>query len=431
MSKKTVSDKKPSLLPSLADARHRTVAKSNELIQKSRFSLTRLQNNMITYVISKVQPNDPPGKEYIVDLNEFYRLMRYRTTSYTAIKDLLREIASLRWWKDAEREGEDDILMAWFDIVHANEKSSSVTISFHRDVQPYITQLIEQRKNNGIYFTSYELQTPFLMRHYASQRLYELLLSYQYNNASWVFELGTGSAHDLHLRLSVKKDKKGRIVVPDGWRNYAIFERDVLKPAQEDINRYSDLTISYTPYKYDLSGKKYRRYTSIEFHMAKKSEAEQKQTESMIDQEYRKAQAYRYEQMSLFPEEKNITMQEVRSVEDDALETSHYPILAAEYPELNGMQIDSLAKLAFKMLVPGLLPLSRRELWLADYVGYYSDKIKATLSDTRTTLYRRLVDSIIKDYDGVALQIANRHAEEAEAEEKSQKEETIPPAADA
>ena len=44
-------------------------------------------------------------------------------------------------------------------------------------------------------------------------------------------------------------------------------------------------------------------------------------------------------------------------------------------------------------------------MWAIDFISYYYDKIRATEDDTRTTPYRRLLDSVIKDYDGFAEQL--------------------------
>ena len=46
-----------------------------------------------------------------------------------------------------------------------------------------------------------------------------------------------------------------------------------------------------------------------------------------------------------------------------------------------------------------------KEMWAIDFISYYYDKIKATEDDTRTTPYRRLLDCVVKDYDGYAEQL--------------------------
>ena len=48
----------------LKEARNRLVAKDNRLIQNSRYALDTNENKAVLYLISKIQPEDEPGKLY-------------------------------------------------------------------------------------------------------------------------------------------------------------------------------------------------------------------------------------------------------------------------------------------------------------------------------------------------------------------------------
>lgn len=91
-------------------------------------------------------------------------------------------------------------------------------------------------------------------------------------------------------------DANGNTVVPKGWANWGIFERNVLKPAKEEINKYTDITIDYTPLKVDYAGKKYRRYVMIKFSLIEKNEDEKRRKNALLDQEYNNYT--QYEQLS-------------------------------------------------------------------------------------------------------------------------------------
>ena len=264
------------------EARHQLVARDNDLIQKGRYGLSLVQQKCVLYCISKVKPTDNPDTEYEIDLREFYRLMGYKSDSYSGIKALWQQIGSVRWWLDGQTEDDDDILLGWFNKVHLNERSASVSITFHPDIYPYIHNLVTDKEKKR-YFTTYQLQNITLMKHRYSIRIYDLLKSYQYNNKIWQFELGTGSHHDLMRRIS-DCDEKGKPLIPKSWDNYSFFNRDVLQPAVEEINQYTDIKIAYEVTKTDLSGKKHRKYVSILFAMVEKSPAEKLASQEHIQQ---------------------------------------------------------------------------------------------------------------------------------------------------
>ena len=264
----------------IEEARHQLVARDNDLIQKGRYGLSLVQQKCVLYCISKVKPTDAPDTEYDIDLHEFYRLLGYKSDSYTGMKALWQQIGSVRWWLDGETEEDDDILLGWFTKVHLNERSSSVTITFHPDIYPYIHNLVADKEKKK-YFTTYQLQNITLMKHRYSIRIYDLLKSYQYNNKIWQFEMGTGTHHDLMRRIS-DCDEKGKPLIPKSWDNYSFFNRDVLQPAVDEINQYTDIKIAYEVSKVDLSGKKHRRYASILFAMVEKSPAEKRASQEQI-----------------------------------------------------------------------------------------------------------------------------------------------------
>ena len=304
---------------SLDKARRQLVAKRNDLVQHARQPLTKTQNEILQYMVSKVKPDDKPGTKYTFKCSEFYSLMGYVTTSYTDVKALLSSIRQVNWWVDGE-DGEDDKNLTWFDIVHANPKKETVIISFHKDIEPYIFRLVEKKA----LFSSYPFQYISLMKSFYSQKLYEQLNTHKNDKPrpgkrypEWIYEIGTGSKHDLFIRIAQaapeldqrvrwdRKEKKVKIIskydgfvpgepmIPESWKNFAVFKRDVLEPAIKEINTYTDILVMYEPLKTDLAGNKYRRYTSIRFSWIIKSKGQIEETEKNIDDEYQKIEKSR------------------------------------------------------------------------------------------------------------------------------------------
>ena len=422
---------------SVKKARKQVVALRNDLIQRSRYSLSAIENKVLLYILSLVKPTDAPGLRYSFYCNDFLRVIKSKNQSYTALKQMLTRIAQVVWWMDIDDDTE--ALLRWFNIVHMSRGTGMVTISFHEDVFPYIIGLNKQQLENGSYFTAYQLQNISRMQHQYSPRIYQLLKSYQYNNMRWIFEIGTGSKHDLQRRIS-DTDEKGNPVMPASWKSFGVFNRDVLKPAMEDINKYTDIKIMYEPSKIDLKGAKHRGYVAVKFTMLPKTAGEIEDTEHMIDAEYQEVEEDQFRQLSLFDmsteemdfvaahkekvikesTEANLSslaeaqieqeeIQEAAAEERSArIRDSQFPFLTEAFPEFTDRQIEAIGRSAFKLFSP-MLSMNEWGPWSVDYVVHYYDYVKATPEDTRTTVFKRLLDAVRKDYDGFAVQLNHEY----------------------
>ena len=271
----------------LREARNNLVAKDNRLIQNSRFSLGAIENKAILYLISKIQPDDKPGKIYTFNCKEFQALLKWNTDdSYSYMKIMLQNLGDISWWIDGEVEGKKkDILLRWFDITRMDPGNGDIEISFQSDMFPFLLDLQKHLEEEGRYYTTYKLQNVTLMKHRYSPRIYELLKSYQYNNKKWTFENGTGSEYDLQRRIADtemdKKTRKAVSLIPESWSNWAVFKRDVLEPAVKEINKYTDIKVAYDGKKEDIHHKKTRAIRTIEFYMVGKTGPEQRNTDEI------------------------------------------------------------------------------------------------------------------------------------------------------
>ena len=153
---------------------------------------------------------------------------------------------------------------------------------------PFLYNLVTDKEK---YYIAPRLEETSLMTHKYSPRIYDLLRSYQFNNKTWTFELGTGTDNDFMRKIAdwePDPNKKGKNVakIPKSWSKFSFFERDVLAPAREEINHYTDIKIAYEALKTDSMGKKYRRPVRIKFLMLAKTSGELKETQSILDSEY-------------------------------------------------------------------------------------------------------------------------------------------------
>ena len=418
-------------IENLRNAGQQLVAKRNDFIQEARFSLNLLQNKVLLYMFSKVKPTDTPDTLYEYQYSEMFALMNYKTDSYTEVKKLIQGLNSLSFWRDAEDENQDDELITFFqgDSVVANAKKGYFKAKFSSKLFPYILDLNEQAKN-GEYYTTYRLQNVILMKHYYSQRLYEILKSYQYNNQKWIFEIGTGTKNDLQRRIAEVDPETMDPIIPESWKTWYAFNRDVLQPAKDDINKYTDIKIEYIPSKVDLSGNKHRKYISVTFAMVKKTEKEQIETNKFIDSQYKNLDEEDTHQITLdefinahkkLEDEENGKKKNEEVISNSSvesrIESSKIPILTESIGnQFTDDQIEALFNFSIRKLGPGKVPFDKQDAWATDYITYYLDYINATPDDTKTTVYKRLLDTVRKDYDEKADDFAKQYPKKKPAD---------------
>ena len=411
------------------------VAKRNDFIQETRYAIDLLQNKILLYMFSKVKPDDEPDTLYEFRFSELFAVMGYKTDSYTDVKRMIQRMNALSFWRDAEDEDDDDELITFFDSdsVTANQKKGYFKVRFSKKLFPYILELQKQKDNEGIYYTSYQLQSVILMKHFYSQRLYEILKSYQYNNKKWTFEIGTGSTHDIQRRLASVDPDTREAIIPEGWKNWYIFNRDVLAPAERDINNYTDIKIKYMPSKYDLQGKKHRRYVSITFAMVSKTPGEIEATDKFIDAAYQELQEAednkKYKQITLddfINNQDTLLSQEASEQEEQAkmdeelkkademeariAKSSHEVFTSCFGNDFNDEQLEHLYSFCCEHIETGAVEWKDRDMWATDYLSHYKKMVDATPEQTRTTAYQRLLNMVSKDYDNYAPIVTEKYS---------------------
>ena len=234
------------------------VYKRNDMIQKARFSLSVQEQRAVLYAVSKITPTDTHLTEFVFDIKDFYRMIGWEKQSYTEFKQLLIGLKSKCWWM-LMPDGETESAVSWFSKVRTNQKSGKVTVRFDEDMMPYLIQLAAQ----GEYFTNYQLKYVLPMSSQYSPRLYELLKSYQINNARWFFDI----------------DELKRLLDCQKYVDFHDFKRRVLEPAVEEINKYTDLKIVYKTEKEGV------KVTKVWFAMMGKTQTELLNTDKVINEE--------------------------------------------------------------------------------------------------------------------------------------------------
>ena len=87
--------------------REKQVVKANDLIQKSHFSLSLLQQKIVLYLISQIEYTDKEFRLYEFDIREFCKVCGIdfdNGGNYTYLKEQIKEIADKSLWITIEDE---------------------------------------------------------------------------------------------------------------------------------------------------------------------------------------------------------------------------------------------------------------------------------------------------------------------------------------
>ena len=244
--------------------REKKVTKANELIQKSRFSLSKQQQRIVLYLISQIEQHDKDFKLYTFDIIEFCKICGIELgggKTYNELKEALKEISDKSLWITLPDERET--LVRWIEKPYIEPKRGTISIKLDADMKPYLLQL----KQN---FTSYELIYTLHFKSQYSIRLYELVRSIHYHEMD-ILTI-TYSVDELRKRMGAE-NKSSKV--------YSNFKNRALLPAIEEINAYSDKIISF---KEDKRGHG-KAITHIIFTIRTKEPIERLKVRAKIDQE--------------------------------------------------------------------------------------------------------------------------------------------------
>lgn len=241
--------------------REYTITKANELIQKSRYSLSTQQQKIILYLISQINPKATEFKKAKFKIQEFCKVCGIDCESgknYTSLKEQIKKISDRSCWVKLE-DGRETILR-WIEKPYIDEKSGTIEIIFDKDMKPF---LLELRKN----FTQFELSYALLFKSKYSIRLFELLESYHYHKLE-----------PLEKKFNIEELKK--ILDCENYKAFKDFRLRVLDTAVKEINENTMYNL-----KYDLI-KEVRTYTEIVFYLDKKEVIQQMETHQQNNRKF-------------------------------------------------------------------------------------------------------------------------------------------------
>ncbi len=243
------------------ELRNKTVTKANELIQKSRFSLSLQQQKIVLFLISQISPFDEEFKLYEFSITEFCRVCGIDATNgknYRDLKAAIKEIRDKSLWVTLN-DGRQTTL-SWIEKPYIDAGSGVIQIRLDRDMIPFLLQL---KKN----FTQYEIIWTLHFKSKYTIRLYELVKSIHFHEQQ-----------DYTRRYEVEELK--RLLDGERYKEYRDFKQRVLLPAVKEINRFSDKTLFFEEVR------RGRKVLAIEFSVSSKPSMEALKIRSEIEHEF-------------------------------------------------------------------------------------------------------------------------------------------------
>jgi len=204
-----------------------SITKSNSLIEAGyRLSLTEMQ--IILYGISLINPvrkNFPLC--YRIDISRFAEMFgREHGQIYNEVKEAVQK----RFWeRDFSYKDEDGktITNRWLTRIRHQDKTGFIEIKFSEEVQPYLHQLQNR-------FTTYYIEQIADMKSVYSVRFYEL----------GIMHLNKSKTCKCVFKLSIDEIKK-RLELTDKYSRFSNFKDRVLEKSKQEINRSSDIKLTY------------------------------------------------------------------------------------------------------------------------------------------------------------------------------------------
>ncbi len=236
----------------------RKVIKNNAIIQNARFELTLQEQKIIAYICSKVTPSNK-DTSITISASEFIEVCGIQSQGkvYQRVKAVVDGLTDRKMWVEIEPNVE--VTMRWVQRAWINKNNGQIKLELDELMKPYLYDLKQ-------WFTQYQLKNVLKMNSRYAVQLFELFKSYEYRKIVSV------SVDRLKKFLMVDKIK--------AYENFGKFREKVLTVAINEINRCSDITVSY-----EVSGKEVRRITELTFFIERKKKAPSKITDKTDEPE--------------------------------------------------------------------------------------------------------------------------------------------------
>ena len=224
------------------------VIKGNDLIQAKRsMHLTSREKKLVSYMVASISPYDDDFKEYSFPVAEFADF--FHITDKNVNKEYERIATGIMSKPFTVENDQEKFTACWLAEAAYDKKTKEMRFRFTPRLKPYLIKLKK-------YYTRYRMINLINLENCHSEAMYELLKQFENAGQRRVYlddlrnMLGLGKKYPLYSNLRAK----------------------VLEPTVEEINKYTDINISYEEIKES------RKIVAIHFKIWQDSENKHIQT---------------------------------------------------------------------------------------------------------------------------------------------------------
>ena len=221
------------------DLTERNYTRQQSVIINARYALTRAEIDLVLVLLTAIHKDDKDFKDYEFTIKDL-ELKTDRQWNSKQLKDTVKSLMSKPL--ELPREDGDWEIVGWFSSFKYS-RDGLITCRFDKSLKPYLVD-IQGRMVLG------DVRHLLPMKSSYSKRVYLLLKEYS--------KFGVRKFQTEELMEILK--------VPKSLKNYADFKRNVLLRAEQEINKYTDLKVSFDEKKFG------RKVKSITFHIKKNDE---------------------------------------------------------------------------------------------------------------------------------------------------------------
>lgn len=252
----------------ITSERTQAVIKSNDLIQNSIYNLTVRQQKLLSYLISKIKPDDKELEFMTVRVADFCDVCGIEKDNfYNKIKDIVNDMDAKSLWIETPEKSFKFRFFSEVEILHGE---GTVRILLNSNLKRYLIDLSSK-------FTKYELWTILNLHGKYSIRLYELFKSYAYQ-------------HEKEFEIEHLK----KLLLAEHYKDFKSFRRRVIDPSIDEINKYSDILVDYEKI---TSGK---TVTGLRILIEKKKVMDEYLTYKEVDRELKRKAGEHPDQISIY-----------------------------------------------------------------------------------------------------------------------------------
>jgi plasmid replication initiation protein len=214
--------------------------RQHNAITTARYEMTACEMDIVFYLLSLLRKEDRVGTFYRVKVLELMAVTG-RQWNYHQFLEATSALRAREYVFEDENRFLQVGLLASAEYIKGE---GVIELEISEKIRPYFIDL----KRN---FTSFRLQAAFSLNSKYAKRIYQIASQWKDKSQTRIFTL-----HDLKVMLSLK-DPKG--IEAEQYTKVSMFQKHVLDVAVSQINKETDLHISYALHK------KGRAFDSISF----------------------------------------------------------------------------------------------------------------------------------------------------------------------